>query len=399
MLKRIPMTELRLGMYVHELCDLQAQQHFLSKSFLLRHEGDLQRIRETGVGWLSIDLSRSVLLAPEQTAHPRPQVPQGPVPLSEEVQSALALCRRAKAVVTRLITDVRMGRIAEVAEIRDLVAEVSDSLSRHPDALLGMARLKGADEYTYLHSLAVCALMIGLARQLALPDKLVREAGMAGLLLDIGKLDIPNAILSKTGTLSEEELAVIRSHPANGARLLGLNNQFSERILDVCLHHHERYDGSGYPDKLAGSQISLFARMAAICDEYDAMTSERPHQPGQGPAESIGRMAGWVGAFDEKVFHAFVKCVGIYPVGSLVRLQSGNLGVVVEQNPTSLLTPKVRVFFSAQRKVPIEQRLIDLSMADEQERIVGRECARHWGFKHLDALWTGLPEHQSSRSG
>lgn len=394
MLKHIPVTELRLGMYVHELCDLRADHSFWTSSFLLKHESDLQRIRSSSITRLWIDGSRGLDIEPgNKTMTPSSPTRQNqPCELAEEIGYARELCLRSKAAVARIFSDVRMGRIAELEDMGDLIDDISDSLARHPGALLSLARLKSADEYTYMHSVAVAGLMIALARQLALPESLVKEAGLAGLLHDVGKLAIPSAILSKPGKLSDEEFAIVRKHPELGCQLLGESKHFSPRVLDVCLHHHERFDGSGYPDRLAGSQISLFARMGAICDVYDAITSDRPYKACWSPAESISRMAEWTGHFDEKIFQAFVKCVGIYPVGSLVRLESGNLGIVMEQNKTSLLTPKVKVFYSALCKMPIAHTLIDLSTQAGEDRIVSRECAKNWGFKNLDHLWAGSPE-------
>nr|WP_232924765.1 HD-GYP domain-containing protein [Pseudomonas cichorii] len=381
-------------MYVHELCGLRADHSFWTSSFLLKHESDLQRIRNSSVTRLWIDGSRGLDVQPVSLCE-APSTPQGQdqtCALEEEIGYARELCARSKAAVVRIFSDVRMGRIAELEDMGDLIDDISDSLARHPDALLSLARLKTADEYTYMHSVAVGGLMIALARQLALPESLVKEAGMAGLLHDVGKLAIPAAILGKPGKLSDDEFAIVRKHPEIGHQLLGESKHFSPRVLDVCLHHHERFDGSGYPDRLAGSQISLFARMGAICDVYDAITSDRPYKTCWSPAESISRMAEWTGHFDEKIFQTFVKCVGIYPVGSLVRLESGNLGIVMEQNKASLLTPKVKVFYSALFKMPIAHTLIDLSTLSGQDKIIGRECAKTWGFKDLDHLWAGVPE-------
>ena len=161
-------------------------------------------------------------------------------------------------------------------------------------------------------------------------------------------------------------------------------------MLDVCLHHHEKVDGSGYPHRLVGEQISLYARMGAVCDVYDAITSTRPYKQGWDPAESIRKMAEWKGHFDPVVFQAFVKTVGIYPVGSLVRLESGRIGVVMEQQAKSLLAPRVKVFFSAKSKTPIPQEILDLSKLVGRDRIVGRESAEGWGFRNVDELWSGI---------
>jgi len=162
--------------------------------------------------------------------------------------------------------------------------------------------------------------------------------------------------------------------------------------LDVCLHHHEKTDGSGYPKGLKDEEISLFAKMGAVCDVYDAITSNRPYKNGWDPAESLRKMAEWAnGHFDHKVFQAFVKSLGIYPIGSLVRLQSGRLGVVVEQSAKSLTTPLVKVFFSTKSNLRIPPEVIDLSAPTCSDRIAGREDPAKWKFPDLDELWSGLP--------
>jgi putative nucleotidyltransferase with HDIG domain len=259
---------------------------------------------------------------------------------------------------------------------------------RNPGALISLARLKTADDYTYMHSVAVCGLMVSLARQLGLDEKEVREAGMAGLMHDLGKAVMPMAVLNKPGKLTDDEVDVIKSHPAEGHRLLLEGKSASAIVLDVCLHHHEKVDGSGYPDKLTGDEISLFAKMGAVCDVYDAITSNRPYKAGWDPAESIRKMTEWSkDHYDERVFQAFIKSIGIYPVGSLVKLGSGRLAVVIEQSEKSLLAPRVKAFFSTKAQTYIVPELIDLSRAGASEKIVGREDAAKWGIKNLDELW------------
>jgi HD-GYP domain-containing protein (c-di-GMP phosphodiesterase class II) len=215
---------------------------------------------------------------------------------------------------------------------------------------------------------------------------------MAGLLHDIGKMAVPNEVLNKLGKLTDSEFELIRGHPEAGGKILLDCQQVGALVLDVCLHHHEKVDGSGYPHKLKGGQISLFAKMGAVCDVYDAITSNRPYKRGWEPAESIHKMAEWSkGHFDEAVFQSFVRAVGIYPTGSLVRLQSGRLGVVLEQHGQSLLTPRVKVFFSIESKAQIAPQIIDLSEWVGRDKIVSRESAATWGFRQLDQMWTGLP--------
>ena len=163
-------------------------------------------------------------------------------------------------------------------------------------------------------------------------------------------------------------------------------------VLDACLHHHEKIDGTGYPDKLPGEKISLIAKMTAICDVYDAITSDRAYKRGWDPSESIRRMAEWTNDhFDPRLFQAFVKSIGIYPVGSLVRLTSGRIGVVMEQAPQSLVTPRVKVFFSTKSDMRIPPELVDLSAPGCQEKIAGREDPDRWRFPDLNELWSGMP--------
>lgn len=417
MLKHIGVNDLRVGMYIQAFSDSRTDCPFWKGSFLIQSEEMLEKIRNSDIVSVCIDLSKG---ADVQTppvavavpgATPIPKAPRGVptqpcshapgsrprVAMNEELLRAVNLCARSKRAVMEMFGDLRMGRVVHLDRITDMVEEISDSLLRHPDALINLVRLKTADEYTYMHSVAVCGLMIGLARQLALPSLLVQEAGLAGLLHDVGKMTIPPAILAKPSSLSASEYMTMCSHPEAGMKMLMDTRHFTARVLDVCLHHHEKVDGSGYPHKLCGTQISLFARMAAVCDVYDAVTSDRPYRERWGPAESIHKMAGWTGHFDQKVLHAFVKCIGIYPVGALVRLQSGRLAVVMEQHTESLLTPVVKVFYSASRHMPLAQECVDLACA--QDSIIGIESEKTWGFKSLDALWAGSGNESVSRFG
>ena len=283
--------------------------------------------------------------------------------------------------------EVRMGRTVDAEGCMPLVEEISNSVIRNPGAMVSLARLKTKDDYTYLHSVAVCALMVSLGRQLGMDEAACRVAGLAGLLHDIGKALMPLDVLNKPGRLTEPEFAVMRSHPERGHQLLLDGQGCSDPTLDVVLHHHERVDGTGYPHRLAADGISQLARMGAVCDVYDAITSNRPYKAGWDPAESVARMASWKGHFDTAIFSAFVRSLGIYPTGSLVRLESGRLAVVLEQNPASLVTPVVKVFFSIRSNCQLKPRLQDLASPGCSEKIVGKESPEKWGLVGLDRLW------------
>ncbi|MHB0925451.1 MAG: HD-GYP domain-containing protein, partial [Gallionellaceae bacterium] len=190
----------------------------------------------------------------------------------------------------------------------------------------------------------------------------------------------------------DKEFEAVRNHPVEGHKMLLEGSGISEAALDVCLHHHEKVDGSGYPERITDAQISLFAKMGAVCDVYDAITSNRPYKNGWEPAESLRKMAEWSnGHFDPAIFHAFVKVIGIYPLGSLVRLESGHLGVTVEQTAKSLLTPVVKVFFSIKSNTRIPPEMLDLSKPGCKDKIVSHENPAKWGIGDIHELWSGMP--------
>jgi HD-GYP domain-containing protein (c-di-GMP phosphodiesterase class II) len=401
-LKKIKAKDLQLGMHLHELCGSWMEHPFWRSKFTLTDPNDIRRIIESGITEVRIDVDKGLDVPDEATVEleisgaevlvvaevaQRAEAPK-PASMSEELQRAAMICAKARHAVVSMFQEVRMGNAISAEAASELVEEISSSVLRNPGALISLARLKTADDYTYMHSVAVCGLMVSLARQLGLDEKEVREAGMAGLMHDLGKAVMPMAVLNKPGKLTDDEFNVIKSHPVEGHRLLLEGKSASAIVLDVCLHHHEKVDGSGYPDRLTGDEISVFAKMGAVCDVYDAITSNRPYKAGWDPAESIRKMTEWSkDHYDERVFQAFIKSIGIYPVGSLVKLGSSRLAVVVEQSEKSLLTPRVKAFFSTKAQTYIVPELIDLAHPATTEKIVGREDAAKWGIKNLDELW------------
>lgn len=405
MLKKIPVEQLQLGMHLQAFCGAWLDHPFWRTKFVLTEPRDLALVRESAIREVWIDIAKGKDVdTPEaanssDTAPPIDDLPQtetepepdptatAPATFSDEVKRASRIVSKGREAVVSMFQEARMGKAIEAEAAAPLVEEISNSVMRNPGALISLARLKTADDYTFMHSVAVCALMIALARQLGLDEKQTREAGMAGLLHDLGKAMIPLEVLNKPGKLTDAEFDLVKTHPEEGYKLLLEGKDVSEVVKDVCLHHHEKVDGSGYPRGLNGETMSLFAKMGAVCDVYDAITSNRPYKAGWDPAESIKRMAEWKGHFDPMVFQAFVKSLGIYPIGSLVRLESGKLGVVIEQGEQSLLKPKVKVFFSTRAQAYITPEVIDL--ARSPEKIAAREDAAKWGIKDVDRWWVG----------
>jgi len=407
-LKKISVRQLTLGMHLQKFCGSWMEHPFFRSSFVLTDAGDIAAILGSSIKEVWIDCDKGLDVAADEAAVSEAesqaqvedeikQVADGqrqiaPVSAAQELERAAKICQRSKQAVVSMFEEARMGNAVDVGGAKLLVEEITDSVSRNPGALISLARLKTADDYTYMHSVAVCAMMVALAKQLGLDEAQTRSAGLAGLLHDLGKAVMPIEILNKPGKLTDAEFTVIKTHPVEGHKMLLGGDNVDPIAMEVGLHHHEKMDGSGYPDRLAGDQISLWARMGAVCDVYDAITSNRPYKSGWDPAESLRKMAEWSkGHFDPNVFQAFVKSMGIYPVGSLVRLTSGRIGVVMEQTGKSLTTPSVKVFFSTKSNMRIVPQLIDLSSPNASEKIAAREDPAKWNFADLNELWSGLP--------
>jgi putative nucleotidyltransferase with HDIG domain len=407
MLKRISVENLTVGMHLKEFCGSWMEHPFWRTGFVITDTKDIDSILASSIKEVWIDCAKGLDVAlgeqaisvAESEAQVDAELTRAAIdvrkvertPVAAEIARAVKICAKSKQAVTSMFNEARMGKTVDTAGAQRLVEEISDSVTRNPGALISLARLKTADDYTYMHSVAVCALMVALSKQLALDEAQTRSAGIAGLLHDLGKAKMPMDVLNKPGKLTDEEFAIIKSHPEEGYRMLLAGSGVDPVALDVVLHHHEKTDGSGYPKHLKAEEISLFAKMGAVCDVYDAITSNRPYKSGWDPAESLRKMAEWTtGHFDPTVFQAFVKSLGIYPIGSLVLLSSGRLGIVVEQGEKSLLTPRVKVFFSTKAKARIRPEVLDLSRPGCPEKIAGREDPAKWNFPDLNELWSGL---------
>jgi HD-GYP domain-containing protein (c-di-GMP phosphodiesterase class II) len=376
---------------------------FVRNRFVLATDEEIQKIRNARIRGVVIDCSKGLDIddAPtleqaeatteaEVTAIAARPVVVTRVSLGEELQRAAQIRKQAAGLVRTVMADARLGKAVELDKVSPVVEAVTESILRNSGALLGLLRIKNKDDYTFLHSVSVCALLVAFCRSRNMDEGTIYQAGLGGLLHDTGKALVPDAVLNKQGRLTEEEFEIIKRHPRDGYDILLKTPEIGPIPLDITLHHHERRDGTGYPDKLDENEISELAQMAAIVDVYDAITSDRCYHKGMPAAEALRKIYEWSKFhFNPTLAQEFMRCVGIYPVGTLVLLESGRLGVVIEPHETSLLTPKVNVFFSTRNQTYIKPQTLDLSKPfgfGGGDKIVRHESAEKWNVNPLQFM-------------
>lgn len=392
-IKPIPISSLKPGVYIHDLKCSWLEHNFLRNSFLVGDEETVRRVRETGVQEILIDIKRGIdpeaVVAVEppavEAAPARPEAPQpeaAPAVVvaarksGSEFERARALKGEANLIVRDMMTDIRLGKQIELEKIEPLVERIVDSIFCEPDALAPLARLKEHDAYTFQHSVSVCALMVAFARTLGLDRPTIREIAIGALLHDVGKAKVPDEILNKPAKLTDAEFDKMKSHVVQSKIILQASPGISQIALDVAAQHHERFDGSGYPNKLRGDEISLYGQMGSIVDVYDAITSNRVYHKGMAPTEALRKLLTWTdGHFKPDMVKAFIRSVGIYPTGALVRLESRRLAVVQSQNDDKPMQPVVKVIFHTAGHY-LKPQNIDLRRS--QDRIVGHEDFESW---------------------
>ncbi|WP_353203317.1 HD-GYP domain-containing protein [Sphingomonas sp.] len=370
MLKRVPVREITLGMYVHAIDGPWLAQPFWRSRFLLTSLDEIAMLRRSKVGAVVIDLDRCVGSArPAHSGNARRARVQSDI-VRREADSIAAkrVTDDARDFMKSVFDSAESGGRLETGPLDGVVRSITDALERNRSMLLGMMRLKSRDTYTYFHSVAVGTLMVNFARELGLAADEVRLMGLGGLFHDIGKIRIAKEVLNKPGPLTPEEWDEMRQHPEIGHALL-LADDVPSIALDVCLHHHEKVDGSGYPFGLVGDDISLAARMGAICDVYDSLTSERAYKGAASPVAAIAAMASWSGHFDQALLFVFMKSICVFPIGMPVRLRSGHLAMV-RDNGRRTSRARLTVFYDIadQRLLPPYE--LFLSDIDTSETIL-----------------------------
>ena len=390
---KVDVQQLAPGMYIHDINCGWMDHPFVANHFLIKDRATIDKIVGLGIHEVYIDTSRGKGLenaTPTQEEVRRDITSQlskiaeetsGPAraPLAEERYRAVRLHSEANQIVRSMISDIRLGQQIEMERIEPLVENMVDSIFRNPDALLPLGRLKEHDAYTFQHSVSVCTLMIAFARGLELDRATIKEIAIGALLHDVGKAKVPDEILNKPAKLTDAEFTKMKSHVVQSIIILQNTPGISQIALDVAGQHHERFDGTGYPNKLKGAEISLFGQMGAIVDVYDALSSDRVYHKGMPPTEALGKLLEWSKFhFDPEMVRKFIKAVGIYPTGSLVRLESGRLGVVLEQHPEKLMHPVVKIFYHATQRHYLPPEVVDLAHPLGRDKVIGHESFEAW---------------------
>ena len=278
---------------------------------------------------------------------------------------SLRLYREAVGSAKRILAEARMGKIPSLSEAQTAVAGLVDGVLQNQNAMLALTLIKSYDEYLFNHSVNVSVLCIALGQALGLDTETIREMGLGALLHDVGKVHWPESLYLKPRGLSDEEWAMVQRHPLDGAGIVEKMGSVSSTTMEVVLEHHLRFDRKGYPVVDPDKEPGFFGMIAQLADAYDAITTSRVYQNAFEPSKAMARLQSLSGAvFDPKLLEVFVRMVGIYPAGSLVRLSTGELALVVKANPTDSSRPFVRLLFDRTGRRLTEEREMDLTELD-----------------------------------
>lgn len=378
-IKKIPVHKLRIGMFIEGLDRPWLDTPFFFHRKKVKDRELIDKFVSHGIQHVMINTEKGLdceeqsVLDQHEKAHltdtPKkpatlPSQPQNddPVKLNEELPRAKEIKTNVSKVVKNVFNDVRMGKAIELNEVREQVNSIVDSVFRNRDALLCLANLKDYDNYTFMHSVNVCILAVSFARHLGMTKMHLENIGVGAILHDIGKTRIPESILNKPGRYTEEEYNIMKRHVMLGVDILRKYENIPDDAMSVTMQHHERYDGSGYPQRLHGEKIALSGQIAGIADVYDALTYDRVYHKASSCHSTVKRLYEWGDTlFDRTLIERLILCIGIYPFGSFVELNTGHCGVVMSVNHQMLICPKVLILLNKdkERQNPL---LVDLAM-------------------------------------
>jgi len=370
MKKKIEISHLQKGMYVAELDRPWLESPFMFQGFVIDDDEVFKSVNDL-CEYVVIDTEKGDDIDPSIEHVPssaividfktRKRLPTTTT-FQEELKQARIVHKRARNQIDSMFNDVRMGKNLDVSGAKEVVSGMVDSIVRNPDAQLWLSNLRKRDEYTAIHSLNVCIFALTFARYLGFNTEEMNEIGVGALLHDIGKMRVPLEILNKEGELTKEEREIVREHAQHGFDILQNSPGLPASTIEVVYTHHERKKGTGYPRGLVEAQIHLFSRMVAIVDIYDAITSDRVYHHGMNTLDALKNMFKWrENDLDTELVESFIQCLGIYPIGSLVELNTGEVGIVLSVSQGRKLVPIVMLVCDKDKQVVTPPRILDLS--------------------------------------
>lgn len=384
MIKRIPIAALKVGMYITDLNNDWIPHNTQRKRGVIRDEATIEKIRAMGVQFVYIDADKGLDTQDYETASEvdarneealqnvgehKPGV-SAKVPLEQEMETAQGIHTQAQRLVDSFMSNVKIGAAVDVAAIHQLADDLQNSVIRNPNALGCLGRIRDKDNYLLEHSVNLSVLMTLFGQYRKLSADVLHQTVVGALLHDLGKILTPDDILHKEGRLTAAEFEVMKLHARQSRDILLATEGIGELTVVTAAQHHERVDGTGYPEGLKGEEISIYGRMVAIADVYDAITADRVYHKGMTPTQGLKKLLEWSDShLDATLVQDFIHCVGLYPVGSLVLLESGRLGVVTETNEDDLRLPVVRVMYHSKFRTPITVTDVDLAKPGNQDRI------------------------------
>ena len=406
MKQKIDVADLRIGMYIVEIDRPWLDTPFLFQGFPVESQKDIDCVQRT-CHYVYIDSAQAETFQSSKSPEnnlvrhsatekaisllSRKSEYQNQVTFIEEFKPARAVRFKAKAYLEGIFDDIRLGQSVDTEGAKSVVRSMVDSITRNPDASLWYTQLRKMDEYTADHSLNVCILTLVFGRHLNFTESVLNELGIGALLHDIGKIRIPANIINKPGPLTKDELALVRKHPSYGAEILKQSPGVPQTAVDIALCHHERVDGEGYPQGLKAGELSLFSKMVAVVDVYDAITSNRVYHHGMSPSDALKNMYQWQHTdFDESLVEDFIQCLGIYPVGSAVQFNTGEIGIIMNDNKEHRLKPTVMLVLDAQQNPIFPEHIVNLASNDENHSGTVRQIKKVFG---PDERPFGLTQH------
>ncbi len=400
MIKRIPIANLKVGMYVSDLNADWIPHSNLKKRGVIKRDDVIEKIKRLGISEIYIDTSlgkdtQDGLTASEVDAENESALQEAgelaplmkpKLSLDEEMHAASKIHNEALGLVSNLLTDVKEKKPIALDAFEEVADGMLDSVLRNHNALSCLGRIREKDSYLMEHSVNLAVLMTVFGKSLDLPRETMQHVAIGAMLHDIGKIMIPDEVLHKPSRLTEAEFEVIKQHARFSRDLLKDTPGMPPLAVVVAAQHHEKMDGSGYPEGLCGHEISPFGRMAAVVDVYDAITADRVYHKGMPPSSALKKLIEWEHHLDPSLVRHFIRSVGIYPVGSLVLLESGRLGVVVQANDFDQRLPLVKVMYHTKFRSFIKIESIDLSKPSVQDRIVKAVDPDSFGIKVANFL-------------